>query len=151
MERMNVVISTDGACSGNHLPGKHPGGYAAVLRFGEHVKEISGYEEMTTNNRMELKALLEAIKLLKKPCDVTARTDSNYICNGIACAKERSQNGWRTKTGARIQNPDLWIELHEVATKGHHHIRYEKVAAHAGDADNERCDQLAKAAIAMAR
>ena len=140
MERLNVIISTDGSCKGN--PG--PGGYGAVLRFGEHSKEISGFDPQTTNNRMELTAVIEAVKLLKKPCNVIIRTDSMFVCNGIANAKERSLNGWRTKTGARCANTDLWQELHNLGVKGKHHFQYLWVKGHTGDKDNERCDILAK-------
>lgn len=143
MERMNVVISTDGACKGN--PG--PGGYAAILRFGEHSKEVVGSEPRTTNNRMELKAVIEAVRILKKPCHVIIRTDSQYICNGIACAKEREQNGWKTKTGARCANAEMWQELTNIGREGKHRFEYLYVKGHSGDKDNERCDALAKAQI----
>lgn len=143
MERMDVIISTDGACSGN--PG--PGGYAAILRFGQLSKEIVGSDPRTTNNRMELKAVIEAVKVLKKPCNVVIRTDSQYICNGIACAKERSQNGWKTKTGARCANAEMWQELTDLGRTGKHHFQYVYVKGHSGDSDNERCDMLAKQQI----
>ena len=146
-ERKTVVISTDGACSGN--PG--PGGYAGILRFGEHEKVVTGYVDKTTNNRMELTAVIEAVKLLKKPCIVVIRTDSQYICNGIANAKERSQNGWRTKTGARCANPDLWQELNELGRAGKHRFQYLHVDGHSGDRDNEECDRLAKEQIRLHR
>lgn len=145
MVRMNIVISTDGSCTGN--PG--PGGYAAILRFGEHVKEVCGHEDKTTNNRMELRAVIEAVKVLKKPCDITIRTDSKYVCTGIANAKEWCQRGWRTKSGARCANHDMWQILHDLGKEGHHHYRYEKVKGHSGDPDNERCDILAKAQAEM--
>lgn len=145
MERMNIIISTDGACSGN--PG--PGGYCGILRFGEHEKTVVGYEEKTTNNRMELRAVIEAVKVLKKPCNIVIRTDSMYICNGIACAKERSQNGWRTKTGARCANSDLWQELNDLGKAGKHRFQYLHVDGHSGDKDNEECDRLAKEQIKL--
>lgn len=145
MERTKIIISTDGACSGN--PG--PGGYAAILRFGQNTKEIAGYEAHTTNNRMELRAVVESVKILKKPCDIIIRTDSMYICNGIACAKERSENGWRTKSGARCVNSDLWKELHELGRTGHHRFQYLHVEGHSGDEDNEACDRLAKTQIKL--
>lgn len=147
MERIDVILSTDGACSGN--PG--PGGYCAVLRFGDKVKEIAGYDPQTTNNRMELKAVIEGVRALKKPCSVVIHTDSQYICNGIACAKERSQNGWRTKTGARCANSDMWQELNEIGKAGKHHFQYLYIKGHSGDSDNERCDFLAKEQIRLHR
>lgn len=143
MERINIVISTDGACSGN--PG--PGGWAAVLRFGDNVLEISGYDPATTNNRMELKAIIEAAKVLKKPCNVTVRTDSKYVCNNAALVREHVANGWRTKAGARCANYDMWQELLDVGLKGKHKFQCVHTKAHSGDPDNERCDFLAKEEI----
>lgn len=143
MENMNVVISTDGACSGN--PG--PGGYAAVLRFGPHFKEISGYESQTTNNRMELRAVIESIKVLKKPCTITIRTDSQIVCNAIDNLDAMPATGWKTKTGARRANCDLLQQLYKVKHDGNHTLVFEKVKGHDGDPDNERCDELARLAI----
>lgn len=145
VKRFEVTISTDGACSGN--PG--PGGYAAIIRFGEHVKTVTGNAERTTNNKMELMAVIEGVKALKKPCKVTIRTDSQYICNGIACAKERSENGWRTKTGAKCANAELWQELANLRESGNHRFQYIKVDGHSGDPDNEECDRLAKEQIKL--
>ena len=143
MERFNIIISTDGACSCN--PG--PGGYAAVLRFGEHKKEIVGYEPRTTNNKMELRAVIEAAKALKKPSNVVFRVDSKYICTGMANAKEWCKNGWRTKSGAKCANVELWQELFEVGKVGKHKFQALWVKGHDGDADNDRCDFLAKEQI----
>lgn len=145
MERLNVVISTDGACKGN--PG--PGGYGAVMRFGEHMKEVCGFEDRTTNNRMELRAVIESVKLLKKPCNVIIRTDSMFVCNGVENAKEREANGWRTRTGAKCANTDLWMELTELGKAGKHHFQCLWVQGHKGDKDNERCDELAKEQIRL--
>lgn len=139
-----VIMSTDGACSGN--PG--PGGYGVVLRMGEITKELAGYvETRTTNNRMELLAVLKGVEALKKPCNIVIRTDSQFVCNGIACAKERSTNGWRTKTGAKCANFDLWEKLTEVGRKNGHRFRYEYVKGHSGDEDNERANFLAQEQI----
>lgn len=138
--RTNIIVSTDGACSGN--PG--PGGYAAILRFGEHEKIITGFNEKTTNNRMELTALIEAAKSLKKPCNILVRTDSKYVCTGIANAKEWEANGWKTKSGARCANHDLWQILAQVKTEGNHRFQYVYVPGHSGDNDNELCDKLAR-------
>ena len=143
MERMNVIISTDGACSGN--PG--PGGYAAKLRFGEHSKEISGYESRTTNNRMELRAVIEGMAVLKKPCTITIRTDSQIVCNAIANLEAMPAAEWKTKTGARRANVDLLKQMLDVKHAGNHELFYVHVEGHNGDEDNERCDLLAKQEI----
>lgn len=141
--RKRVDIYTDGACSGN--PG--PGGWAAVLIHGEHVKEISGGERDTTNQRMELRALLEALRCLKLSCDVTIYSDSAYLVN---CFRQRwyetwRRNGWRNSKGDPVQNRDLWEAL--LAEAERHRLRFEKVKGHAGVRWNERCDELARAAI----
>lgn len=143
MERISVVITTDGACSGN--PG--PGGWASILRCQGHKKIVTGRDPQTTNNRMELRAVIEATKVLKVPCMITIRTDSQYVINGIAAAPVRSQNGWKTKTGARCANVDLWQELAEVREKGNHRFQTLYVKGHTGDPDNEECDMLAKQQI----
>lgn len=145
MERTNIVIATDGACSGN--PG--PGGYAAKLRFGENWKEISGFESRTTNNRMEIRACIEGVRILKKPCKIKVRTDSQILCNAIANLDKRASNGWRTKTGAKCANIDLLQQLYTLKTEGDHEIFYEYVEGHSGDPDNERCDELAKEQIRL--
>ncbi|MBX6353120.1 MAG: ribonuclease HI [Thermoflavifilum sp.] len=141
--RKRVDIYTDGACSGN--PG--PGGWAAVLIHGKHVKEISGGERDTTNQRMELRALLEALRCLKLSCDVTIYSDSAYLVN---CFRQRwyetwRRNGWRNSKGDPVQNRDLWEAL--LAEAERHRLRFEKVKGHAGVRWNERCDELARAAI----
>jgi ribonuclease HI len=141
--RKRVEIYTDGACSGN--PG--PGGWAAVLTYGSHVKEISGGERRTTNQRMELTALLEALRCLKAPCDVTVYSDSAYLIN---CFRQRwyenwRRNGWVNSRGEPVQNRDLWEAL--LAEVERHRVRFEKVKGHAGVKLNERCDELARAAI----
>lgn len=145
MERTSIVMATDGACSGN--PG--PGGYAAKLRFGENWKEISGYESRTTNNRMEIRACVEGIRILKKPCNVKVRTDSQVLCNAIANLDKRANNGWKTKTGAKCSNIDLLQQLYNLKKDGNHEIFYEYVPGHSGDPDNERCDELAKEEIRL--
>lgn len=145
MNRIDVTISTDGACSGN--PG--PGGYAAILRIGDHFKEIAGYEPRTTNNRMELRAVIEGVKALKKPCNVTVCVDSAYVCVGMSNCKDWCRNGWKTKSGAKAANSDLWQELTEIGKAGGHHFSYLKVKGHSGNPDNERCDFLAKEQIRL--
>jgi ribonuclease HI len=139
-----VEISTDGACSGN--PG--PGGWGALLRFGSSEKELSGAAAHTTNNRMELTAAIEALNSLKKPCAVTLRTDSQYVQRGMTewMANWR-RNGWRKKPNSQelITNADLWQALANAA--GRHQVTWVWVRGHNGDADNERVDALARAAI----
>lgn len=140
MELTKVTISTDGSCRNN--PG--PGGWGAVLRFGQHKKEISGGERSTSNNRMELTAAIEGIEALKKPCIITIRTDSHNVCNAIAYLDGMPANDWKTKTGARRANCDLLQRMYKAKHDGGHQLFYEYVPAHNGDPDNERCDQLAK-------
>jgi ribonuclease HI len=144
-KKMNITVSTDGACSGN--PG--PGGYAAVLRFGPHFKEVTGFEPQTTNNRMELRAVIESLAILKKPCKVTVRTDSHIVCNAIANLDSMPAKGWKTKTGARRANCDLLEQMYKYKHEGNHDLFYEYVKGHDGDPDNERCDTLAKEQIKL--
>ncbi len=136
-----MEIFTDGACSGN--PG--PGGWAAILRYGSSEKEISGGEEMTTNNRMELTAVIEAVKLLKEPCEITITSDSSYVCNAFIKGWIDSWilKGWRKADKSPVLNPELWQELLD-ALKAH---KYEFiwVKGHDGHPENERCDALAVA------
>lgn len=137
-----VEIFTDGACKGN--PG--PGGWGAVLRYGKAEKEISGGEKNTTNNRMEISAVLEALKCLKEPCDVTLYSDSQYVCNAInkGWAKKWRANNWmRNKTDPAL-NSDLWEELLNLCEQ--HKMTIIWVKGHAGHPENERCDKLAVAA-----
>lgn len=141
MERKEVIITTEGSCSGN--PG--PGGYAGVIRFGEHTKEIAGCVNNTTNNRMELMAVIQAVKALRLPCVVTVRTKSQYVCNGMASAKERCLNGWKTKTGAKMANCELWEELTEVGRAGSHKFKFEHVVSK--DDDCKTAEKLAKDAM----
>lgn len=134
-----VEIFTDGACSGN--PG--PGGWGAVLRYGAHEKEIVGGQKETTNNRMELTAVIAALTLLKEPCRVTLTTDSKYVIDGIekGWAKKWRQNGWmRTKT-EKAKNADLWEELLDLCDR--HSVTFRWVHGHQGHPENERCDELA--------
>ena len=138
-----VTIYTDGACSGN--PG--PGGWGAVLIYGQHIKELSGAEPQTTNNRMELKAAIEALSVLKEPCEVTLYSDSAYLVN---CFKQGwfkgwRKNGWKNSKGQPVENQDLWKELLRLMEI--HQVQYEKVKGHADDQWNNRCDELATGAI----
>ena len=138
-----VEIFTDGACSGN--PG--PGGWGAILRYGEHEKELSGGEAQTTNNRMELTAVIEALSCLKESCDVTLCTDSQYVANAITkgWAKGWRSNGWKKTDKKPALNADLWEKALELIEK--HNVTIVWVKGHAGHPENERCDALAVAQI----
>ncbi len=137
--KKRVEIFTDGACSGN--PG--PGGYGAILRYGEHIKELSGGEEQTTNNRMELTAVITALEALKEPCFVTLTTDSKYVVDGVekGWAKSWRENGWKKKDKKPALNPDLWGKLLDLLEV--HEVKFNWVKGHAGHPENERCDELA--------
>jgi ribonuclease HI len=142
----HVVIHTDGACSGN--PG--PGGWGAILAFGDRVKELKGGEPHTTNNRMELMAAIAAFEALKRPCLVDLHTDSQYLRNGILTwIKQWKRNGWRTADKKPVKNVDLWQRLEAVLAK--HQVRWHWVRGHTGDAMNERADLLAREGIAAVR
>jgi len=142
----SVSIYTDGACSGN--PG--PGGWGAILRFGDVEKELNGGEKLTTNNRMELLAAISALDALKKPCSVDLYTDSQYVRNGItAWIFNWKKNGWRTADKKPVKNVDLWQQLDAALQR--HQVRWHWVKGHAGHPENERADQLARDAIAALR
>ena len=141
-----VEIATDGACKGN--PG--PGGWGAVLRFGDKERELSGGENPTTNNRMELTAVIEALTALKKPCRVTLSTDSRYVMDGLTkWVKGWQKNGWKTADKKPVKNVELWQAL--VAACERHRIEWKWVKGHNGDPDNERADKLASDAAMAAR
>jgi ribonuclease HI len=138
-----VEIFTDGACSGN--PG--PGGWGALLRFGDRERELSGGENPTTNNRMELMAAIAALEALKRPCQVELYTDSKYVQQGISqWLAGWKARGWRTAAKAPVKNQDLWERLD--AALGEHKIAWLWVKGHAGHVENERVDQLARDGIA---
>lgn len=138
-----VVIYTDGACSGN--PG--PGGWAAILMYGNHQKEISGGETETTNNRMELKAAIMALQQLKRPCRVVLYSDSAYLVNAFqqGWLEKWQANGWLNSKRQPVENQDLWQELWALTRR--HEVRFCKVQGHHDNPWNNRCDQLAVAAI----
>jgi ribonuclease HI len=138
-----VKLSTDGACIGN--PG--PGGWACILRFGDRTGEFFGCEKHTTNNRMELRAVIEGLRVLREPCVVTIATDSKYVMRGMTeWLKNWKANGWKTskktKGGAQpVVNQDLWVELDAEVSR--HSVQWQWVKGHADDADNLLCDSLA--------
>lgn len=136
-----VEIFTDGACSGN--PG--PGGWGAILRYNGVEKELSGGEKNTTNNRMELSAVIFALKALKMPCEVTVTTDSKYVYESITKGWVYSwqKNGWRKADKKPALNVDLWTELLELLSK--HQVTFNWVKGHNEHPENERCDRLAVA------
>ncbi len=141
-----AIIHTDGGCSGN--PG--PGGWGVVVRAGTDVREISGGEPATTNNRMELRAAIEGLRALGEPHTVEVFTDSVYLRDGITkWLKNWKRNGWRTVTKEPVKNADLWRELDEVT--GSHRIQWRWLKGHAGHPDNERCDELAREQIDQLR
>lgn len=133
-----VEIFTDGACKGN--PG--PGGWGAVIRYGQHERELSGGESNTTNNRMELKAAIEALNTLNRPCHVILSTDSNYVKDGITkWIFAWQKNGWRTADRKPVKNAELWQALLEAVRR--HKVEWHWVRGHAGHPENERADRLA--------
>jgi ribonuclease HI len=138
IQRPHVIVYTDGACKGN--PG--PGGWGALLRSGANEKELCGGEAHTTNNRMELQAVIEALASLKRTCDVTLYTDSEYVRKGITeWIHAWKLRGWKTADKKPVKNADLWARLD--ALRSLHHVDWRWVKGHAGDPGNERADALA--------
>ena len=134
-----VMLYTDGACSGN--PG--PGGYCAILTFGEHKKISSGAEKDTTNNRMELSAVIKGLQALTRSCEVTVVSDSKYVCDAI---NQKWLNSWKAKSwkksdGKPVLNPELWKELDALLEK--HKVTFQWIKGHAGHPFNEECDRIA--------
>jgi ribonuclease HI len=141
--RPKVIIHTDGACSGN--PG--PGGWGAILGSGAHRKELKGGEPVSTNNRMELTAAIEALEALKAPSDIELYTDSNYLKGGITSwIKSWRKNGWRTADRKPVKNAELWERLEKAALR--HTVRWHWVKGHHGHDANERADELAREGMA---
>ena len=140
-----LEIFTDGACKGN--PG--PGGWGAVIRYGKHEKEISGGDPDTTNNRMELSAAIEALKILTEPCHVKLHTDSKYVLDGITkWVHGWQRNGWKNASIQTVRNADLWHDLIDAVAR--HHIEWIWVKGHNGHPENERADRLASDAAEVA-
>jgi len=134
-----IEIYTDGACSGN--PG--PGGWGAILLYKDVIREISGYEENTTNNRMELKAAIEALKLLKRPCKVHLYSDSSYLVNAfnLGWLVKWKKNNWLKSDKTPVENKDLWEKLSELTQI--HNVNWIKVKGHSDNEYNNKCDKLA--------
>lgn len=139
----HITIYTDGACSGN--PG--PGGWGAILMSGGHRKELNGGEKLTTNNKMELTAAIEALAALKRPSKVDLHTDSTYVQNGIKkWIHGWKKNGWRTADKKPVKNAELWQRLDDMRSK--HDVEWHWVKGHAGHPENERADELAREGMA---
>lgn len=133
-----MLLFTDGSCLGN--PG--PGGFGSILKYKNHIKEFSQGYELTTNNRMELMAVIHGLEQLKEPCSVIITTDSQYVKNGISSwIKNWKNRNWKTSTGGPVKNQDLWKRLDELCQK--HQTNWHWVKGHAGHSENERCDELA--------
>ena len=144
MDKFNnkVQIFTDGACKGN--PG--PGGWGAILIYGEHTKELKGYSPKSTNNIMELTAVIEALKDLIRPCSIILTTDSNYVKDGITkWIHNWKKKGWKTSNKKDVKNKELWQKLDHESSR--HQITWEWVKGHSGHIENERADTLANQAI----
>jgi ribonuclease HI len=140
-----VEIFTDGACKGN--PG--PGGWGALIRYGDHEKEISGGDPDTTNNRMELMAAIKALNILIEPCKVTIFTDSKYVCDGITrWVAGWQRNGWKNASKQPVRNADLWHDLIDACVR--HEIEWTWVKGHSGHTENDRADKLASDAAEAA-
>lgn len=138
-----VQIWTDGACSGN--PG--PGGWGALLRIGNHEKKLKGGEKETTNNRMELRAAIEALNALNRTCSVDLHTDSQYVRGGITgWIHNWKKNGWKTANKKPVKNVDLWQDLEEAMSR--HRVEWHWVKGHAGVPENEKADELAREGMA---
>ncbi len=139
----SVEVFTDGACSGN--PG--PGGWGAILMWGDHRKEMSGGEQVTTNNRMELLAAISALEALKRPSKVELHTDSNYVKNGVTSwIYGWKRNGWKTADKKPVKNAELWQRLD--AARVPHEVDWRWVKGHSGHEHNERADELAREGMA---
>jgi len=137
-----VQIFTDGACKGN--PG--PGGWGAIMKYGDHVKELNGYSAETTNNIMELTAVIEALKSLTRPCAIILTTDSNYVKNGITeWIHSWKKKGWKTANKKPVKNKEFWLQLDAEVQR--HQIKWKWVKAHSGHPENERADELANEAV----
>ena len=141
-----ITLITDGSCLGN--PG--PGGWAAILRFGGKTKELVGSDPQTTNNRMELTAVIEGLNALNEPCEILLEIDSQYVKNGVTLWMPNwKRRGWRTASKQPVKNQDLWEALDAAVSR--HKIQWQWVKGHADHADNNRCDELARGAAEKLR
>lgn len=140
MSKKKLTVYTDGSCLGN--PGK--GGYGAVLLFNEHRKELAQGYKKTTNNRMEMRAVIAALTELKEPCEVVLYTDSQYVKNAFTkkWIDNWQKNGWKTAAKKPVKNKDLWVQFIPLLEK--HNVTFRWVKGHSGDPENERCDDLAR-------
>ena len=139
-----IEIHTDGACLGN--PG--PGGWAALLRYKAHERELSGGEAHTTNNRMELRAVIEGLQAIKRPCRITLYLDSQYVRQGITSwIHNWKRKGWKTADNKPVKNADLWQQLDALVHNSPHQIHWEWVKGHAGNPGNEKADELANRGV----
>ena len=137
-----VHIYTDGACKGN--PG--PGGWGAILKYGQHVKELNGYSLETTNNIMEITAVIEALKSLTRPCTIILTTDSNYVKDGITeWIHNWKKKNWKTASKKPVKNKEFWLQLDAEVKR--HNIEWKWVKGHSGHPENERADELANEAV----
>ncbi len=142
----SVRLITDGSCLGN--PG--PGGWAAILRHGRHKKELSGSDPQTTNNRMEMTAVIEGLETLKQPCRIRVEIDSEYVKNGITkWIHGWKKRGWKTSAKQPVKNKELWRKLDDAIAR--HEVEWKWVKGHADHDDNNRCDELAREAATKAR
>ena len=140
--KLKVSIYTDGACKGN--PGK--GGWGALLEYNGKIKEINGYSRETTNNMMELTAVIKSLEILNRPCNIIITTDSQYVKNGITqWIHNWKKNGWKTANKKPVKNKDLWLRLDKAISE--HKIQLEWIKGHSGHPQNERADELANLAI----
>ena len=138
----HVLIYTDGACKGN--PG--PGGWGAIMKYGDHVKELNGYSSKTTNNIMEITAVIEALKSLTRPCVIILTTDSNYVKDGITLwIHNWKKKGWKTANKKPVKNKECWLQLDVEVQR--HTIEWKWVKGHSGHPENERADKLANEAV----
>lgn len=144
LPEQGVIVFTDGACSGN--PG--PGAWAAILRYSDYEKMLAGYEPVTTNNRMEMTAVVHALRALRKPCRVVVHTDSQYLKNGITIwIHQWKERGWMTTGKTPVKNRDLWEELDDLV--GRHSVKWVWIRGHSGYSDNEKCDRIARGFIQL--
>lgn len=138
-----LIVGTDGACKGN--PG--PGGWCGIMQYNGQEKIVCGFSAKTTNNEMELTALIAVMRSLKKPCNIHVKLDSRFVCTGIANCAEWQKNGWKNKSGKAPCHLGLWKEYVELKNKLGHVVHYQYVKGHSGDELNERCDRIAKEQI----